>query len=171
MSAFGVVQLAVLPLTGAAVTVTVTADPACPVSGADTVSDPPFAPAGGAAMTREATLTIPTYQAEAVLVIHGSYTCRTGSVPTRAARADGGRDCSVGFSRSIHSRRLVRECGLEVVLVLAEVVAAAAQLQVVEVAGSVLGPVLDVVAVAVVGGERAAGFDAGSVPEAEGPAL
>jgi hypothetical protein len=47
---------------------------------------------------------------------------------------------------------------LEVALVLEEVVAAASEFEVGEVGGAVLGPVDDVVAVAVFGGEGAAGL-------------
>ena len=58
-------------------------------------------------------------------------------------------------------------CGGEVALVLEEVVASAAELEVGEVGGPVFGPVDDVVAVAVLGRECAAGFDAGAVAVAE----
>ena len=61
--------------------------------------------------------------------------------------------------------------GLEVALVLAEVVASAAELEVGEVGGSVLGPVDDVVAVAEACGEGAAGFDTRPVPDPERAAL
>ena len=54
-------------------------------------------------------------------------------------------------------------CGGEVALVLEEVVASAAELEVGEVGLAVVGPVDLVVPVAVLGGERAAGFDARSV--------
>jgi hypothetical protein len=57
----------------------------------------------------------------------------------------------------------VDEGVVEVALVLAEVVAAAAELEVVEVARALSGPVDDVVAVAVIGGDGAAGLDAGAV--------
>ena len=53
---------------------------------------------------------------------------------------------------------------------LAEVVSSTPQFQVGEVGLSVLGPVGDVVAVAVLGGEGAAGFDAAAVADAEGAA-
>src|SRR5688572_1774744 len=53
-------------------------------------------------------------------------------------------------------------------VVLAEVVSAASELEVGEVGFAVSGPVGDVVAVAVLGGEGAAGFDAAAVADAQG---
>ena len=50
---------------------------------------------------------------------------------------------------------------------LAELVSATSQLEVGKVRLAVLGPVDDVVAVAVLGGERAAGFDAGAITRAQ----
>ena len=60
---------------------------------------------------------------------------------------------------------------MEVALVLAEVMTSTSELEVGEFGLAVLGPVDDVVAVAVVGGEGAAGFDAAAVADAQGAAL
>jgi len=56
-----------------------------------------------------------------------------------------------------------------VVLVLQEVVASAAELEVGELGRAVVGPVDDVVGVAPVGGGGAAGFDAAAVADVERP--